>query len=177
MNHSNAYVKVVLDFVEVFWYFNPLISMDSILFFSHRLTGIPGYYLTAKEREEDLRLIDQHQSYLRSFNKRKLECEIYSPKCATFVRQLGWKDKLIISVIFHVISRYASSFVYQWLLNSLVWFGRFCKRQLSFMVVCLGFNCSYSSFWTMRRRLLIKGGKMGCKFNYYKGKEQLNVDE
>lgn len=179
MSHSNTYVKIVLDFVEIFWYLRPIISMDSILFLSNRMAGIPGYYLTQAERIKDLQTIDDHQGYLRTFNKRKLECELYSPKCYAYVRSM-WQEKMIISAVVHLFKRYSQSKKYRWILNSLVWFGRFCIRQLSFMVVRLGFQCSYANFWTMRKAVLInlRGGRryqqLHYKMDYVDKKELLN---
>lgn len=155
--HSNTYVKIILDFVDKFWYFHPILSMDSILFLSNRLAGIPGYYLSDEERQKDLVSIDAHQGhgYLSSFYRRKLECEIYSPKCCTFVKKLSWRDRWIITAVVHVFSRYSTSAIYKFCLNSLIWLGMFCKRQLSFLVVCLGFQSSYANIWTIRKAVMM----------------------
>lgn len=180
MSHSNTYVKIVLDFVDIFWYFRPIISMDSVLFLSNRLAGIPGHYLTQTERQYDLQAIDGHQEYLRTFNKRKLQCELYSPKCYAYSVSMSWKDKLIISGVVHSFEKYSTCRVYRWVWNTLIWFGRFCIRQLSFMVVRLGFQNSYDSFWTMRKAALINirggGGGRGCRY-YQKWKRPFNMDE
>lgn len=151
-SHSNTYVKVVKDFVDVYWYFNPFISMDSLFLLSNRLV-IPGYYLTSQQqRHHDLETTDHHQN----LKWRKLKSESYSPKSITYVRNLGFKGKVIIATVRHIFERYSKSKVYKLFLNNLVWFGRFCQRQLSFMVVGLGFRNSYSKYWAMREAIRYK---------------------
>lgn len=177
--HSNTYVKTVLDFVEIFWYFTPFISIDSFLFLSNRLAGIPGYYLSEEERQKDLFSIDGHQGYLHTFNRQRLECEFYSPKCFTFVRKLSWKDRAIIVAVVHLFEMYCRSAVYKWVLNSFIGFGCFCKRKLSFLVVCLGFD-SHGHYWEMRRNVLINLKEGGRRMYGYEkrvvNKDQLNCN-
>lgn len=175
--HSNTYVKIVSEFVEIFWYFTPFISIDLCLFLSNRLAGIPGFYLSDEERQKDLLAIDGHKGYLLTLNRQRLECEFYSPKCFTFVRKLSWKDRAIILAVVHLFEMYSSSVVYKWVLNRLIGFGCFCKRKLSFLVVCLGFD-SHGSYWEMRRNVLINLRKGGRRLYRYEDgvvkKAQLN---
>lgn len=151
--NSNDYVKIVLDFVDIFWYFRPVISLNSILFLSNRLAGIPGHYLSDEERTVDVADLDEHKEYLPGFNRLKLQCELYTPKCNAY-SNLSRMDKLVIDGVVHLFKMYATKRGYRWALNSLIRFGRFCKERLSFMVVGLGLVSMDANYWTIRRMFL-----------------------
>lgn len=158
IQHSNTHERIILDFVDIFWYYNPLITANSIRFLSNRLAGVPGHYLTEEERREDLQTIDEHRPYLGSyFNKLKAHCELYSPRSFAFGRLIPLLDKTVIIFVVFVHEKYLKSKYWRWLCNCLIWIGRFCIRQLSFMAIGLGFNeCSYVNFWIKRRTLQMK---------------------
>lgn len=158
IQHSNTHERIILDFVDIFWYYNPLITANSIRFLSNRLAGVPGHYLTEEERRQDLQTIDEHRPYLGSyFNKLKAHCELYSPRSFAFGRLIPLLDKTVIIFVVFVHEKYLKSKYWRWLCNRLIWIGRFCIRQLSFMAIGLGFKeYSYVNFWIKRRTLQMK---------------------
>lgn len=157
VQHSHTYQRIIEDFVDIFWYFNPLVTTESIKFLSNRLAGVPGHYLTEEERLKDLNSLEDHRGYLgQFFYKLKGQCELNTPKCFTYQQLIPWTDKLVIVAVMSVLSKYLSSKYHRWFWNSLIWLGRFCVRQLSFMAVGMGFKCSYVKFWTMRKTVQMK---------------------
>lgn len=174
VQHSATYEKIVLDFVDLVWYFNPLISAKSLLFLSNRLAGIFGYYMTEEERRFDLADLEMHRKYMRPavFYRQLDNSSLYSPKCFTYVHSIPWNDKLVIAAVINLQKRYLTSKFVRWLLNCLIWFGLFCIRQLSFMVVNLGFKNTYVAE-AMRRAVLKKLCGDGSEVT----KEELNEGE
>lgn len=152
--HTN-YKKIVTDFVDIFWYFSPFISMDSICFLSNRLAGIPGHYMTEEERQNERVDYEQHRGYIKYFNREKTLNEMYGPKCYIYTMMMGWRHKLITGIVVHIFDKYLASKISKRFWNSIIWFGQFCVRQLKFVVdQSLGFKSSYVSFWTRRNAMM-----------------------
>lgn len=158
VRHREVYHEVINAFLDLFWYLRPLISLDSILFLTNRLAGIPGYYLNRTEQQEQLRTIDEHRHYFRRFNMKRVHIAT-CPDCSSiYVDCLRWMDKVIVSgVVFVVEGLIWRSVFWRTLFNVVTLFVRLLVRKLAFVVDrSWGFSNTYLAFRQHRNAALKK---------------------
>lgn len=156
LTQTTVYTQITQAFTDIFWYLNPIVTLNSILFLNNRLVGVPGYYLTTAERDQQLKKIHHYKTFFKQYSFKKYQLETSAPRCRIFSTHLKMWDRILVRfVVFILESLILKSAFWRRFFNGFVVLVQFLVRKLAFLADRdRGFKNTYAYFLRLRHKAI-----------------------
>lgn len=86
------------------WYINPNLNVKQFIFFTRRLSGCPGYFMTEEEKQAQLKFVADFPHYVKDHQATQKELTCDDSVCANY-KSFNWSDRIDMAIAMFVLDK------------------------------------------------------------------------